>query len=224
MLRLLVLSIICHMAQAVNEDCGTCLENNAAIFAGASSQKPAAWCYSTNQCMKLDGLTAWINLLGGACADYTFEANTCLCRPDIYDDCGKCATAQHLGCIWMANATVTNNVSYTILGAASSAATTYTWKKGRCVQGSGFSPFGLETVNEIKLPSIGFTLKLKNTVVPIQWYWARCSLTVGAMVGVLIGAVVAGTLLCCGCCYCFARRKRAARHLQVSGRGHLLPP
>ena len=78
-----------------NWGCGDCLADNAAAFGGDGSKTARAWCYSTQRCTALSFGTF------DECDDFSVDADTCLCRPDVYRSCGECASLAHLGCVWV---------------------------------------------------------------------------------------------------------------------------
>jgi len=212
LVRSLVLLAIVGLAAA--DDCGSCLKSNAAAFSGDTSKTANVWCYSTGQCMPLDMSTLT------SCPDYAIDASSCLCRPDVYTSCGSCASLSHLGCVWVANASVFNNVSVKLpYVPTQSYASRYLWKTGRCVQGSGFSPYGLQQETSIALPLI--SLNLTTTVTPTAWYWGQCSLTGPAMSGLLIGAVCG--CVACACGLCAVRRRRRKRRVALLSQALLEP-
>lgn len=88
-----LLSLVAVAAAEALATCDSCLVNNAAAIGGDASKTVHAWCYSKNQCMDV-GVSLF------QCPDFTFDYDTCLCRPDVYTTCETCATAAHLGCIW----------------------------------------------------------------------------------------------------------------------------
>jgi len=111
----------------------------------------------------------------------------------------------------MANATVNNSYSYKVpVFPQYSSSIISTWKAGRCIQGSGFSPFGME--KELQFSVTGFQVNLTTIVQPSSWYWAQCTLTGTTMAGLLVAA--AGLLCCCCICaggFCYRKRKQQRR-------------
>lgn len=210
---------------ASDSPCSSCLVDNADSFSGKSKANPKAWCYSTSKCIDLswDNALPWVNLFN-SCPDYTFEADTCVCRPDIYKSCGDCATVSHLGCVWVANASVTNNFSYAIRGQQLGPTMNFShyWKEGRCMRGMGFSPLGLEEVQQFGNSSSFLSVKYTKTTRPMDWYWAQCSLTGPKMAGLMVGLL---GLLCCACCLCgcccYAKKKRRNQEFLVTNNGLL---
>ena len=199
--------------------CSICLADNKAAFSGDPGKSARAWCYSKSKCMDIS-----LQLFTD-CPDYTFDADTCLCRPDVYNSCAECASVSHLGCVWIANASVTNNVTYRLpYGSAHTIPpVTSFWKTGRCTQGIGFSPLGLESKNSFDLAVL--SVNITNVVKPTSWFWAQCELTGPAMAAVLAGAVGVLCCLCCFCgCWCRSRKNRRARLLHVQGARNLLLP
>ena len=192
-----------HRADALDDKCKACLaEQHDAAHA------PKAWCYATHSCWDVN-LTLFEN-----CPDFSLDPSSCQCRPSVYTDCKQCASLQHMGCVWMDNASVAQNVSFK-LGPIPPATVNHNsyWKRGRCISGSGFSPFGLETEDSFVFGGGAVQVNYTSLVVPTQWYWGQCSLTGPAMAGSLLGGFCGLGMLCLlGCCCC-AKRRRAHKRL-----------
>eukprot|EP00966_Prymnesium_polylepis_P196095 4544430-Prymnesium_polylepis.1 len=86
-------ALLLFLARGAHGDCSACLVNNAAAFGGDTSVTAHAWCYTTGQCMDIS------TSIFTSCPDYTFDFDTCECRPDVYISCDECATLSHMGCI-----------------------------------------------------------------------------------------------------------------------------
>ena len=86
-------ALLLLLARGAHGDCSACLVNNAAAFGGDTSVTAHAWCYTTGQCMDIS------TSIFTSCPDYTFDFDTCECRPDVYTSCDECAKISHMGCI-----------------------------------------------------------------------------------------------------------------------------
>jgi len=222
MLRSALFAAAVSLALADDYDCSSCLQDNSDVMDGSKPLSDLkAWCYSTSSCVELDSTAKAISFFAGGCPDYTFDAGTCLCRPDVYTSCGKCATAEHLGCIWMANASVSSSINYTVLGVKSYTKypTSY-WKSGRCVKGSGFSPEGLES--SVTYTATGFSFTYDKVVKPNDWYWGQCTVNGPTMAGLAIGVSILGCCLCCAVACCIARCTRKRQRLEEFNNSGLL--
>merc|ERR1711953_950573 len=192
------LRLCCALADG--EDCQPCLQNNADAI--STGDTVAAWCFPTGQCMQLSSLPDVLNLLSCPNYDFTFIADACVCRPNVYTTCAQCANAEHLGCIWMANATVTNTFTYSFgrtnpkVHTYPSTPSSFFWEHGQCVQGSGFSPFGLSNVYNYSGTVLPLSISFSNFIKPGPWYWGQCNVTGAGM------AVIAIAVSVLGCCLC----------------------
>ena len=190
MRELFLIALPCASLAASDAPCKACL-----------ATEGNAWCYSSHSCQTIS-----LELFK-TCPDFSFNPDTCLCRPDTFTNCQDCASLDHLGCIWMANASVTQNVTFKFgpVQPQSIVQDSY-WKQGRCVQGSGFSPFGLEIDESLDI--YGIQVNYTQVVRPTDWYWAQCSISGPAMAGSMLGGIPLVSLLCCLGCHCCKKRRR----------------
>lgn len=192
-----MISVVIASTSALAAGCTSCLADNGQ----ANIDTFRVWCYTNSQCQTISDFAA------SSCSDFAVDPSHCACRPDVYTTCESCAP--HLDCVWVANATVTYNVTYKLPFLAKKAfGHTTKWTHGRCVPAGTLLP-GSNDYQASFGDLSSFSMNVTKSTKPDTFFWAECGLAAPPFVGALLGASL--LLLCCALCLCCECRRRARK-------------